>query len=90
MKKISKSYFLNFVLIIGLTLFALWFALKDHFDEVMASIAQVQWYWFVIIIVWGICYTVVIGFIITLLAREYKKDYTIKEGLVNGFVGAFF
>lgn len=90
MKKISKSYFLNFVLIFGLTLFALWFALKDHYQEVMNSLAQVRWYWFIIIIVWGIFYTVVIGLILTLLAREYKKDYTVKEGLVNGFVGAFF
>lgn len=89
MKK-SKSYILNFILIIFLTVFALWFALKDNFSEVMALLSNVSWYWFIIIIGWGVVYTLIISMILTVLARNYKKDYTFKEGIVNGFVGYFF
>lgn len=90
MKKMSSSYLINFILIIALTFFALWFALKDNFYEVMDLISNIKWYWFLIIILWGQIYTLIIGWILTVFARRYKKDYTLKEGFVNGFVGSFF
>ena len=37
MKNSVKSYVLNFLLIIGLTVVALWFALKDHYQEVTCA-----------------------------------------------------
>lgn len=90
MKNISKNYLLNFLAIILLTIFALWFALKDNFDEVMNLITNISWYWFLLIMVWGLIYTVIIGCILTVLARNFKKDYTFREGIVNGFIGSFF
>ncbi|MEG0841585.1 MAG: lysylphosphatidylglycerol synthase transmembrane domain-containing protein [Erysipelotrichaceae bacterium] len=90
MKKLSKNYLLNFLLIIFLTMFALWFALKDNFDQVIALLSQVSWIWFVIILAWGIGYTLIIGWILTVLARNFNKDYKLKDGILNGFIGSFF
>lgn len=88
MKK--KSYIINFLLIIGLTGFALWFALKDNFHEVMKLLGNIKWYAFIFIILYGLAYNFIIGFIYKILGKQYKKGYKYKEGLQVAFVGAFF
>ena len=90
MKDSMKSYILNFLLIIGLTAIALWFALKDHYREVMALLRQMSLTWFIIIMLWGIIYACVVGCIIATFAKRNKKDYTYKDGIATGFVGMFF
>ena len=90
MKKSMKSYILNFLLIIGLTLIALWFALKDHYQEVIMLLRQMSFIWFIIIMLWGIIYACVVGCIITTFAKRNKKNYTYREGIATGFVGMFF
>lgn len=90
MKKKSGGYILNFVLIIGLTLLVLCLALKDNFEEIVGLMFNVPWYWLVLIIVWGIVYNCIIGWILTIFGRKYKKNYSFKSGLENAFVGSFF
>ena len=90
MKNSVKSYVLNFLLIIGLTVVDLWFALKDHYQEVMTLIGGMHWYWLVIILLWGIAYACVVGWILAVFAKRSKKDYTVLQGIANGFVGIFF
>lgn len=90
MKNSVKSYALNFLLIIGLTVLALWFALKDHYQEVMTLIGGMHWYWLVVILLWGIAYACVVGWILAVFAKRNKKDYTILQGIATGFVGIFF
>ena len=69
---------------------ALWFALKDHYQEVMTLIGGMHWYWLVIILLWGIAYACVVGWILAVFAKRSKKDYTVLQGIANGFVGIFF
>lgn len=90
MKKSFKSYIVNFALIITLTIGALWFALKDHYDEVIELIMTIKWYWLIIILLWGLLYSMVVGNILTIFARRNKSDYTWIEGFQNGLVGSFF
>lgn len=90
MKKTFRSYILNFVLIIGLTILALWFALKDNYQEVMGLITSMKWYWLVVILLWGMLYSLVVGKILSIFARRNKKDYTLMQGFQNGLVGSFF
>ena len=88
MKK--KSYIINFLLIIGLTAFGLWLALKDNFKEVLDLLSNMKWYTFLLIIAYGFGYYLIIGKIYQILGKRYKKDYTYKEGTQIAFVGAFF
>lgn len=90
MKNSLKSYILNFTLIIGITVIALWFALKDNYEAVMSLIMNMKWYWFVVIICWGMLYSLVVGKILSLFARRYKKNYHFIHGFQNGLVGSFF
>lgn len=90
MKNSLRKYVLNFLLIIGLTVFALWFALKDDLDTVLELIQGLKYYQFIIIIAWGVLYYIIIGWILAVIARKYNKDYTITNGFINGMVGGFF
>lgn len=90
MKNFSKKYLVNFTLIISLTIVALWFALKDNYQEVIVLIRDIKWYWLILILLWGIIYTMIIGWILKVFARRYKKDYTFLQGIQNSFVGSFF
>lgn len=90
MKQSMRKYILNFIIIIGLTVISLWFALKDNFSAIMTLISSIPWYWLMIIFLWGILYVMVLGKIITIFARRYKKEYTYWQGLSNALVGTFF
>ena len=90
MKSSLRSYILNFVVIIGLTAVSLWFALKDNYHEIMHLISSISWYWLLIIFLWGMIYVMILGQIIMIFARRYKKDYTYRQGLSNALVGTFF
>ena len=58
--KQGKKYALNLLLIIIVTVFAVWFALKDNYEEVLRLISEMPWYFLLIIMAWGIIYTLVI------------------------------
>ena len=90
MKNSLKSYVLNFLVIIGLTVIALWFALKDNYQEVLTLISGLKWYWLIIILSWGMLYSCVVGKILSIFARKNKKDYSTLQGIQNGLVGSFF
>ena len=90
MKNSLKSYVLNFLVIIGLTVIALWFALKDNYQEVLTLISGLKWYWLIIILSWGMLYSCVVGKILSIFARKNKKGYTTVQGIQNGLVGSFF
>lgn len=90
MKNSLRSYIVNFLVIIGLTVVALWFALKDNYHEVLTLIGNMKWYWLIIILSWGLVYSLVVGKILQLFARRHQKKYTFIQGVQNGFVGSFF
>ena len=77
-------------MIIGLTVIALWFALKDNYQEVLTLISGLKWYWLIIILSWGMLYSCVVGKILSILRQEKIKSYTTVQGIQNGLVGSFF
>ena len=90
MKNSVKSYVLNFLLILLLTIVALWFSLKDQYREVILLFAGMKWYSLAIVLIWGIVYACVVGCILTVLAKKNKKDYRYIDGITTGFIGMFF
>lgn len=90
MKNTLRNYILNFLIIIVLTVGALWFALKDNYEEVFQLICGMKWYWLVLILAWGFIYSIVAGWVLSLFGKRYKKDFTFRQGVENGLVGSFF
>ena len=90
MKNSQKKWVLNFVLIVLLTGFALWFALKDDADKVLSIIKDVSPLTLLAILAWSMLYNVLVGCIMTLLARQHRKDNSLMSGIINGYVGSFF
>ena len=90
MKKSSKKYIWNFLLIIGFTVLVLWFTLKDDYQEMMNQISRVSWYWLMIILCWGLLYNCIIAWIYKTFGRKYKANYSNVEALENAFIGTFF
>lgn len=88
MKK--NHYFLNLLLIAALTAAALWFALKDNFDEVMAAIMKINPFGLFVILIWGVLFTCVWGAVYMILARKYVPRYTWLDGIIVAFTGTFF
>ena len=68
MKK--NNYIWNFLLIAALTAGALWFALKDNYQEVMNAIGKISPLGLVVILSWGILFTCVWGLAYKVLAKE--------------------
>lgn len=88
MKK--SKYVLNFAIIFLLTIGVLWFALKDNYREILEALSQINLFSLVVILCWGILYTVVWGFVYYVLGRKYVKKYSIGKGILVAFVGTFF
>ncbi|MEY8468124.1 lysylphosphatidylglycerol synthase transmembrane domain-containing protein [Faecalibaculum rodentium] len=88
MKK--NNYIWNFLLIAALTAGALWFALKDNYQEVMNAIGKISPLGLVVILSWGILFTCVWGLAYKVLAQKYSKHYTWWDGIVVAFTGTFF
>ncbi|MDH6367974.1 MULTISPECIES: lysylphosphatidylglycerol synthase transmembrane domain-containing protein [Breznakia] len=88
MKK--QSYAINFLLILGLTAFGLWFALKDHYREVLGMLANLSIVAIIVIFMYGLSYNFIIGWIYKIIGKTYKHSYRYKDGLAVAFVGAFF
>lgn len=88
MKK--NNYFLNFGLILVFTGVVLYFSLKDNFSEVMGAISKMSPLWLLIVLSWGVLYTVVWGLVYFVMGRKYVPDYSVKNGVIVAFVGTFF
>lgn len=82
--------FLSFLLIFLLTGVVLWFALKDNYREILEAISKMNPFYLLIILLWGVLYTVVWGFVYVVLGRKYNKKYNFMQGIVVSFVGTFF
>ncbi|MCI8540529.1 MAG: flippase-like domain-containing protein [Erysipelotrichaceae bacterium] len=90
MKKKKNHYALNFLVIIVLTIAVLFFSLKDDYHDILRLIFNVKWYWFILIISWGLLYNCIIAWIYKTFGRKYKANYSNIEALENAFVGTFF
>ena len=78
MKK--QKYALNLLLILALTGFALWFALKDNYQQVVKCISQMNLLSLVIVLLWGVLFTAVWGFVYLTSVMDL---YSRKTHLIN-------
>ncbi len=86
----TKKYVFNILLIVAVTAVAMYFALRDNFSLIMSSLARMNIFSLLFVLAWGLAINVVIGWGYKILGRHYRKDYTLKEGVVVAFTGTFF
>lgn len=86
----NRKYFWNIVLILTVTVIAMYFALRDNFKEIMHALGQINFFSLLAILAWGLTINVVIGVGLMFLGRRYQKRYSLQDGIIVAFVGTFF
>ncbi len=90
MSKAFKKYALNLLWIILFTAIALFFTLRKEFYSILEVLSHINYFWVAIIIVIALIPFIFEGLVLKIFANIYCKDYSLKQGVVNGLVGGFF
>lgn len=90
MSKAFKKYALNLLWIILFTAIALFFTLRKEFYSILEVLSHINYFWVAIIIVIALIPFIFEGLVLKIFANIYSKDYSLKQGIVNGLVGGFF
>ena len=83
MKRFLTNIWFNVLLILGLTVLSLVFALYDSYKTVWATITRMNLWELMLILFWGFLPFLLWGMILTVLGKTIKKDYTLKQGIAN-------
>lgn len=90
MQSSKKKYVFNILLILTVTIIAMYFSLKDNFGEIVDAIQGMSFGALILIASWGLLINVVVGVAYFLLGKQYKKGYSLLGGIIVAFVGTFF
>lgn len=88
--KLSKKYIWNILLILAVTAIAMYFALKDNFTDIVDALSRMNKWMMILVLCWGLLYNCIWGVSYQVLAKRYKKNYSLLSGLIVAFVGTFF
>lgn len=86
----KKKMIRNLILLGGLLVFALWFALHKDMDGVVDLLYQLDPFWTIVVIACGLIYYVLAGVHLTWIARGYERSYRYRDGIVVAFGCALF
>ena len=90
MKSLIRNYLVNAVIVCIFTGWGLWLALKDHTEEIMNTLLNVDVGKVLVVILVVLFCQLIVGWILQQYAKIVKKDYSLKEGFVNALVASFF
>ncbi|WP_304755134.1 lysylphosphatidylglycerol synthase transmembrane domain-containing protein [Ileibacterium valens] len=88
--KLNKKYLFNIVLILALTFVAMYFDLKDDYKLAMQALERMNTFNMILVLSWGLLFTMVWGISYQILGAKYKKNYSLLEGINVAFIGNFF
>ena len=84
MKKSSfLKYFIALAVILGLGALSLYLSVGDEFSSVVDALLSVKPGYLCVMLILMIGYYIIDGRIMQVISRQYKKDYTLKQGFVN-------
>lgn len=89
MKRFLTNIWFNVLLILGLTVLSLVFALYDSYKTVWATISRMNLWELLLIMFWGFLPFLLWGVILTVLGKTIKKDYSLRQGIANAYIGGF-
>ncbi len=84
------KYFIAIVIIIGLGALSLYISVGDEVSDVIDALLAVKPGYLVVMLLLMIGYYIVDGRIMQVIARQYKEDYSLKQGFINNMVGILF
>ena len=84
-----RKYLLNFLFILLFAIVAIYFSIKDEYSEIVDLITNINQYSILIVFVIALIPFIIEGYILQLLSNIYKKDFNVKQGIQNAFIGGF-
>lgn len=85
-----KKNLINFIVIIIITAFVLYFSLKDNFLEIVHTIVNMNLYLFILAIITYVVYLFLKSFVMRGIVKNFRKDYTIKKSFQMSLETNFF
>lgn len=89
-EKKSYNYVFNLVLIVSLTVFVYWLVIKDNPVAILKGLTNVNILWIIVAIICLIGMRICTGYNLCSLCRITHKNYSLKQGFINAFIGNFF
>lgn len=93
MKKIIaffKKPLVNILLILSLSVGALYYTMRGDFNEVFQAVLSVNPIYYLLFATWVLSHQYIMGIILTLITRSIKPDYKFNQGFVNAISTSFF
>ena len=89
-KKGLLKYIFYIIFVLVATGLALFFSLKDNFNETVAAISQCRWEWLVLILAVVVFSVLIDALIIYIFCRLYTKRYHLHSAVATSLIGAFY
>lgn len=88
--RLSKKNLINILVIVAVTIIAMYFSLKDNWSDIMGALGRLNILSVILIFGWGLGIVLVMGKVYQILGQHYLPNYTYEQGTVVAFVGNFF
>ncbi len=88
--RLSKKNLVNILLIVAVTIIAMYFSLKDNWADIVGALGRLNILSVILIFAWGLGIVFVMGKVYQILGQHYLPGYTYEQGTVVAFVGNFF
>ena len=89
-KKNIKKYILNVGVILIVGGLSIYFSIGNQLEGTIKSLKHCHLGWLLVVAILMCIFYLINAMNLTLFAKVYKKDYTLKQGIVNAIAGIFF
>lgn len=89
-KKNIKKYILNVAVILIVGGLSIYFSIGNQLEGTIKSLKHCHLGWLLVVAILMCIFYLINAMNLTLFAKVYKKDYTLKQGIVNAMAGIFF
>ena len=89
-KKNIKKYILNIAIILIVGGLSIYFSIGNQLEGTVESLKHCHLGWLLVVVILMCIFYLINAMNLTLFAKVYKKDYTLKQGIVNAMAGIFF
>ena len=90
MKKSTRKYLINILLIATLTIFVFYFSFKGQEEEMLDVIGQLDILKLGVCVIAILCVHGIVGYILSAFAKFYNSNYTWKSGFQNALIAVLF
>lgn len=89
-KKSIKKYFLNVIVILLVGSLSIYFSIGSQLNSTIHSLQNCHMMWLIVVFILMAIHYLINAMNLTVFARVYKKDYKLRQGIVNSLAGVFF